>query len=413
MLLKYLFVIPLVFLITYASAQNLSSDDLFKQARQSAFDNKDYPKAIKLAKQALKQSPDYADIQVFLGRLYTWSKQPDSARSVFTNLLSKHPDSEDGAFAYASLEYWNDNYTKALEIINSGLQYYSQSKDLLLLKAKVLNAMRNYKEASLTVNALLKIDASNTAGRALAEQVRDNVARNKVDVSYDYVKFDKEFNAPWHLASIDYTRQTSLGSITAGLNYANRFSTGGTQVEVDAYPHFSPTFYAYLNGGYSNQVGVFPHYRAGFSLYANLPASFEAEGGFRFLTFGSPTWIYTASVGKYYKDWWFNLRTYLTPSNASVSQSYSLTARYYFGGADDYFTFDVGTGISPDNPANNVLISKTNVYQLRSNSASLGYRHAIKTLNVIYINASVDNQEYIEHVKGNQFDFGIGYQRRF
>jgi len=33
----------LVCLITYADAQSLSSDELFKQARQSAFDGKDYP----------------------------------------------------------------------------------------------------------------------------------------------------------------------------------------------------------------------------------------------------------------------------------------------------------------------------------------------------------------------------------
>ena len=413
MLQKYLFIIPLVCLITYADAQSLSSDELFKQARQSAFDGKDYPKAIQLTKQALKQSPDYTDIQVFLGRLYTWSDQPDSARTTFINVLSKHPDSEDGAVAYASLEYWKNNFAKALEIINNGLQHHPQSNDLLLLKAKVLNAMRNYKEANTAINALLKNDPSNTAARALSSRIADNVAYNKLGVSYDFVKFDKQFNAPWHLASIDYTRQTSFGPVTARLNYANRFGIGGTQIEAEAYPHISPTFYTYVGGGYSNQVGVFPHYRAGFSLYANLPASFEAEGGFRYLTFGLPTWAYTASLGKYYKSWWFNFRTFLTPANSSVSQSYSLHARYYFGGADDYFTVGLGTGISPDDPRNNILLNTGNIYKLRSNNASLGYRHAFKTFNVIYFNASVDNQEYIQHVKGNQFDFGVGYQRRF
>lgn len=413
MSLKHLFLIPLLYLAANASAQNLSSDELFKQARQAAFEQKDYPKAIQLSKQALTQSPDYADIQIFLGRLYTWYKRPDSARVIFKSVISKHPDLQDGVFAYASLEYWNDNYADALDIADKGLQYHAQSVDLLLLKAKILNAMRDYKMAAQTLNSLLKVEPSNTAARALSAQVRDNVALNKVSVSYDFINFDKQFNVPWHLASIDYTRQTSLGSVTARLNYANRFSTGGTQIEIDAYPHISPTFYAYLSGGYSNQIGVFPHYRGGFSLYANLPASFEAEGGFRYLTFGSSTWIYTASLGKYYKNWWFNFRTFLTPSNSSVSQSYSLHTRYYFGGADDYFTLGLGTGVSPDDPRNNVLLNTGNIYKLHSNNISLGYRHAFKTFNVIYFNASLDNQEYQQHVKGNQFDFGVGYQRRF
>jgi YaiO family outer membrane protein len=410
---------PLLFLLLFLSctvsfAQNEpSSDDLFQQARKMAFDKKDYPGAIILIKQALHKSPDYTDIRVFLGRLYIWSNHTDSARVQLDEVISKHPDNEDGAVAYASLEYWNDNSTKALQLVTQGLKFHPGSTDLLLLKAKILNDLKRFQEANLAIDTVLATNPKNTEARALAARISDNTSKNKISINYDFIYFDKQFSDPWHLASVDYSRQTAIGSITGRINYANRFNTNGTQFEVDAYPHLSKTFYAYVSGAYSGNVGVFPKYRTGFSLYANLPASFEGEAGFRYLYFSGPTWIYTASVGKYYKNYWFNLRTFLTPSNNSISQSFSLNVRYYYSGADDYLSLGVGTGISPDDPRNNVLLNSSNIYKLRSNSASAGYRHAFKTLNVIFVNLSLVNQEYQVNTRGNQFDAGIGYIRRF
>ena len=76
-----------------------SSDDLFKAARQAAFEEKNYNKAKQLASQALVQSPHYADIGIFLGRVYTWNKQYDSAVYYFQQVRSYAPAYEDAAVA--------------------------------------------------------------------------------------------------------------------------------------------------------------------------------------------------------------------------------------------------------------------------------------------------------------------------
>ena len=68
----------------------LSSEDLFQNARRLAFDDKNYPDAIALTKQALTISPDYADIRIFLGSLYTWTDKVDSARTEFKKVLEKN-----------------------------------------------------------------------------------------------------------------------------------------------------------------------------------------------------------------------------------------------------------------------------------------------------------------------------------
>jgi len=303
----------------------LSSDELFQQARTAAFENKDYTSATALSKKALEMSPDYSDIRIFLGRVYTWWNKPDSASECFEKVLSKHPENEDAASAFADLTYWNEEPERSLLICENALAFHPQSKELLLKKGKNLIELKRYAEANSSLAVLLKIDSKDAEARSLLEKVKDKSAKNKIGVSYDFASFDKQFDNPWHIVSLDYSRSTKAGSFIGRVNYANRFKTSAFQFETDAYPHISKTFYSYVNAGISDRSGVFPQYRAGVSLYANLPKSFEAEAGFRYLYFSDGTWIYTGSVGKYFKNYWFNFRTYITPAKESISNSYRQT----------------------------------------------------------------------------------------
>ncbi|MCM8568379.1 YaiO family outer membrane beta-barrel protein [Gramella jeungdoensis] len=406
------------FLIFFASIQiqaqeELTTDELFSKARNAAFEEDNYPKAFKLTKRALEKSPDYADVRIFLGRLYTWTDKVDSARVEFERVLEENPGHEDGSLAYGNLEYWNDNSEKALVIVNNGLEKHTNSESLLLLKAKIQKDLKLYAEASTTLNQLLKVNPKLTEARSLGESIKNVSSKNEIGADYQYVYFDKRFDDPWHLVSVDYSRSTKIGSIIGRFNYANRFNSNGTQVVIDAYTSISDTFYAYLSGGIASSGSIFPEYRAGASLFANLPAAFEGELGFRMLSFDDETWIYTASVGKYISNFWINARTYLTPDNENVSQSYSLNVRYYLGGEDDYLSLGIGTGISPDNETNNILYDNENNYKLKSNNITLGYRVSIKSTNVFFINTSLEDQEYARDTRGNQFTVGVGYFKKF
>ena len=410
---KFLIFLLLCLAISYRikAQSSLSSDELFTNARNAAFEDKNYEKAKQLAFEALDKSPGYADIDIFLGRIYSWNHQYDSARIHFSKVLNAKPN-EDASVAYADLEYWNDHYQNSLEICNIALTVYPNSEALLLRKAKNLKALKSYKEAAVITQQILNINKKNTAALALAISIKDEVSINKISISYENSSFDKQFDKAWNLGSISYGRQTKLGSITARVNYANRFATNGFQGEVDAYPHISKTFYGYVNFGYSGDVGVFPAYRAGFSLYANLPNSFEGEVGLRYLYFTSATKIYTASLGKYWKSFLFTARTYITPSTTDVSQSYSLTSRYYLKGADDYIGLSLGTGISPDDNNQNIQYSnKQN--KLSSRKISADFNHTFLKWNIISVSAGLINQEYQPSVKGNQYNISVGLSHRF
>lgn len=389
------------------------TDGLFQAARSAAFDHKDYPLAKHYCLKALERSPNYADIRIFLGRLYTWSDQVDSAKVCFETVLQREPDNEDASIAYADLQYWNDHYKETIAICDEGLKANPNSKDLWLRKAKALAALKDYAGAMVITSALLKTDKSNAAARSLETSIKDDAAKNKIGITYDYTHFDKQFDAPWHLLSVDYGRSTKMGSIIGRINYANRFSTSATQFELDAYPKISKTFYSYVNIGFGDQSNIFPKFKAGFSLFANLPKSFEAELGFRYMKFsGDPTFIYTAYLGKYLSSWLLGARTYITPSNyvQQVSVTYNLLARYYFGGADDYFGFVGGYGISPDDRYNNILLNGTPL-----NSFKLGtvYKKKLNPHNILTTDLTWFNQEYLPGTKGNQYTISVGWLFRF
>ncbi len=391
-----------------------SSDGLLLTARKAAFDKKDYPLAKNYLYRALHLSPDYADIKIFLGRLHTFSNNYDSARYYFVDVLKTNPGYEDASLAYSDMEYWNDNNSKALSICDSALSYHPASEALLIRKAKILSSLWRFTEANIFVQQVLNIDKNNSDARSLANRIKELSSKNKIGFSYDYVYFDKQFSDPWHLASFEYTRRTGIGSVTARVNYANRFTENGVQYELDAYPRISKVFYTYINAGYSDNVGVFPQWRGGFSLYANLPKSFEGELGFRYLKFsGDPTWIYTAYLGKYYKSWLFSGRTYITPSTFTntVSGSYTVAARYYYGSADDWFGGTLGYGISPDDRFNSILIDSK--IKLVSYKAGLSFKRKVAKFSIISIDGSWLNQEYLPQTKGNQYQFSIGWLYRF
>lgn len=371
-------------LLVSSSLEAQTTDELYKDARDAAFNGKRYDAAEQLARQALQLSPKYAELEIFLGRVYTWDNQYDSARYHFSEVLDKEPVNEEASIAYADLEYWNGHYAAAIGICDRALAVYPASQPLLLRKAKSLNAGKKIKAPPL----------------------------NKLSILYDNTSFDKQFDKPWQLASLSYSRYTSLGSIITRVNVANRFGENGVQGEVDAYPRINKTFYTYVNFGYSGNVGVFPNFRAGFSLYANLPKSFEAEAGIRYLYFSSTTLVYTFAIGKYWKNFLFTARTYQTPSDFGLSQSYSLTARYYLGGADDYIGLSMGSGISPDDNTQAVLFNtKQDMFTSRQVSGS--FYHTFLKWNILSLGAGEINQEFEKGVKGNQVDLWIGYAHRF
>jgi len=405
--MKYLFFFLIVFSFSNIYAQNkLTSDELFKQAHEVAFGKKDRAQAREICYEILKRSPNYTDVEVFLARLYTWDDMYDSARIVFAKIFARDSSNYDAINAAIDLEYWSDNSRQALKYCNLGLEKYPKSEDFLLKKARVLADLKQYDDAFSTIEALLKINNSNADALSFAERLKEDVRINAITVNYSYEKFNEIFS-PWQLGYIQYSRQTPIGTTILRANYGDRFDTKGMQYEIDMYPRFANGLYAYLNFGYSNS-SIFPKTRYGASLYYSLPLSFEVDAGFRLLKYSSDVWIYTAALGKYYSNFWFSLRTFITPSVQYASHSYSLIIRYYLSGADDYIAVSGGSGISPDASS----IDNQN-YWLKSNSGGIEYQSKITNTIIIDLSGDYSNEERLPGSFISEFTVGMGLKYLF
>ena len=413
-LLPYIYLTILLILINskvLVAQESLDSDELFKLARTEAFDKSNYPKAIALSKKALESSPNYADIRIFLGRLYTWTDKPDSARLEFKKVLTLNPKNEDALSANFDVEYFNDVYPEALKIADAGLSYYPESEDFTVKKAKALNALERTREAYTVTSDYLKKNQQSKPLAELNQILKNDLRLHSVGVGYSYIYFDKRFTDPWQIASIYYGNSSKKFAYTLGINYANRFKANGTEIEGESYPRIMKGLYAYVGAaaGLSGQ-GLYPKYRIGVSLYKSLPKSFEAELGIRHLQFSSSTDVFVLGMGKYLGNNFYNIRSYFTPFEGTLSASVNLIVKFILNdNRNDFFGFNLGSGASPDDRSR--LLDVPNL--LNSYKAGLDFSHTIKKRSIITVTGTYINEEYRTDIRGNQYNASVSFQHKF
>ncbi|MCX6352205.1 MAG: YaiO family outer membrane beta-barrel protein [Bacteroidetes bacterium] len=348
------------------------ADSLFTKARDYAFVDsmKNRNKSKELCKKALKISPKYADVSVFLARLYSWDGDYDSARPILKDVIERDSSNEDAINAMFDVEYWSDHPIGAEDYANKGLNINPKSREFHIKKARAIADQKRLKDAITVIDTFLVKNPGDKAAVDLRETLLERMRVHKAGISYDIDIFSNTFTSPWHSLSLYYSKPTpKLGTVVTRLNMFQRLnepnSVRSGQLEVDAYPSLSPKAYMYLNAGVSFDKWMFansntskpfpyylPLYRFGASYYRSLPRSFEGELGFRFLGFETPVIIFTGSLGWYYKNFWFSARPFITPNSqfpSVFSRSINLLGRWYYTGEGlDYFTIYLSTGLSPD-----------------------------------------------------------------
>lgn len=323
----------------------------FQEARSLAL-NGERAKARQMCKALLAQDFD-SDVALLLGRTYAWDGKYDSTRIVLDDILSRNSGNMEALGVYSDIEYWSDNYQKAIEYCDKALTLEPKNEDFLLKKARIQHGSEAFDDAVKTLQTLIGINSGNAEAIKLLQEYRLDVMKNRIRVNYTIDHFDKSFNRdPWQVLAVSYARKTKLGTVLARVNLAERYGNQGIQYEFDAYPTISENNYAYVNYGFSNST-VFPDHRIGAELYHSFPKAFEGSIGLRSLFFGtSDVTIYTASVGKYISNYWVSLRSYVTPGSDGTSVSGQFQVRRYFSNAENYLGLRLGYGVSPDENQN-------------------------------------------------------------
>jgi YaiO family outer membrane protein len=381
--------------ILYAQSDTtLGADELFMIARQRAFSGHRAEARI-LLKQILRRSPDYVDVRVLLGRTYAWDGKYDSARIELRRALKSNPSSVDAFEALIDNEVWSEHYDAALAAAEEALKHNPNNDELFVRKATALRHLGRDYEALTALARAEDINPSNPDISDMREQIRSKSMYYSLSLNYTGDKFSEIYD-PMHLAYLQLSRRTPIGSVFARLNYGYRFQTNGIQEEVDFYPRIMTGYYAYLNYGYSAS-DIFPKHRGGGELYGKLPSSMEGSLGFRYLYFGpgSSVTIYTGSLSLYLGNYYFSLRPYFTPNGSSLSHSFDLLVRKYFSDADSYLYATGGIGYTPDE--RDVLLSTgtsgKETYFLKSQNVGVGIQYSLSIHYVLSASLEETHQE--------------------
>ncbi len=409
-----LFVLPfLVVTIVLLNGLFFSvSAQSYEEARNLAL-NGERAKARQLCKAILNQGFN-SDVALLLGRTYAWDGKYDSTRIILNEVLVHNPDNMEALDAFADVEYWSENYTKAIEYCDLALKKDPKNEDFLFKKAKILHSSEKYEEAVASLEELIRINHANAEALKKLQEYRLDVMKNRIKLNYTIDQFDKSFNRdPWQVVALSYGRKTKLGSVIARVNMAKRFGDTGLQYEMDAYPKISENNYGYLNYGFS-QSSVFPDHRFGAELFHSFPKAFEGSLGMRTLFFGSSdVTIYTGSVGKYISNYWISLRSYVTPGTTGTSVSGQLQMRRYFSDPENYIGLRLGYGVSPDDNQNLVNSDSSSRLKLNTRSIRLELNHIINHLWIINPAAAWGSEELTSGNFSGYYTFDISISRLF
>jgi YaiO family outer membrane protein len=383
-------------------------DELLLQARTLILDDK-YAEGRAIAFQALEKYPNYADILILVGRSYAWEGKNDSANTYFERAIIASPQYADGYVAYLDNLFWSDNLTKADDILSRAKSSLGTSTpdEIIYRESRLYYYREQYAEAYELVQALFDKGYKQDGILGYIKTLDRLQMSNAVGATYDYDTFLGKID-PWHTWAVYGRTRTKLtGALIARVTQSARYDDFGTLFELDAYPSIGKNGYAYLNLGGSD-ASFFPKLRFGASYYHNLEKAWEVEAGYRYLGFATVTNIITASVGKYLNSWWFNYKLNVIPdSKRGTSTSSQVTARYYFNTAEDFFSVQLGTGVSPDEE------TRDQSQLLNSYRARLGYQQLFSQRFLISGYTGYSRDELSANNFRNNINLSVGFEYRF
>jgi YaiO family outer membrane protein len=324
----------------------VSDEDILTRARNLSAAKK-RPEALALLQKHLEESPTDVDARLLYGEMLSWEGRWDQAREALEGVLNQTPTYTDAALALINVELWSDHPEQADKIANRFLERTPNHIDLLLARARVMRALKRPKEELQALETVLRLEPANAEAKDMRRSVEEQSREWKAAVNVNTILFSDHRSA-WEEQYLSVSRGLNAGSLILRVSRAYQYGYKSTLGEVDWYPSFRPGTYMYLNAGYSPEGILYPTFRAGAELFQSLGHGYEASAGLRRLQFTSTRLnVYTASAGRYHKDWYGSVRTFITPGDPRPSVSFQVQLRRYFGDGERYVSFRYGRGAAP------------------------------------------------------------------
>jgi YaiO family outer membrane protein len=404
----------LLFCTQTIKAQKIDTDSLLSVILNDMKNSRpDYNLNVQRGLLGKKTAPDYLDFYLALGRNYDFLKVKDSARYYYNYVIDHNPKYQEAFLYLINLDIEDKKYDEGVAAADKAITLYPDDKTFRL-KRIAFYALQNDSENETKYLKSIRAKFPNDPEiEQRLYELYSKVNFDRVGVYYNITTIDRDGVGPWHLASADYTRQRSWGTLIGRVNYAKRFSSSqvmssGLQFEAESYLFAKKNDYSYLDVAYSKD-DAFPEWRLGYSYFHNFKKGWEADLGVRYIKAQDNSDLKTLNIGlgKYFGSYWVNLRTYIQKD----SPSFIITSRYYYKTKFDYFTLIAGYGTSPDDRTRAAEYSTR--MSLNSYRLSAGFYKLIKTHYIFGILVTDNEQEYTANKFQTELDFAFLLQYKF
>lgn len=167
-----------LFLSLPAFAQEISADDLLKQALIETNINKNYPLAISLVQAGLKLSPGYTDIRLLLGRLYILTGKYEEGSAEYSRVLAKEPMNADALNALFNLNVQLGNNENAL--VYAAALESKGDPNIFVKKADLLKTMGRFEDAAQIADSLLADNPADSSVKYLYKDIQFAQGKNRM-----------------------------------------------------------------------------------------------------------------------------------------------------------------------------------------------------------------------------------------
>lgn len=376
--MKYLYIITALLAISvlpgitpYVSAQVIpvNPEAAYDTVRTIAYEGR-LAEAEAMARDLLRENPDYGDAAVLLARIIAWQERYEEAIGVLDSLLAVQPQHEDAL--------------SARETINEWLKASTESKPI--------------SPDSSSVQAGAVQGGMDTQADTLAKGV-------DFFLGYNFDTFQEPYSRFWQIFRVGALYNTSVGPILGTVNFGNIHASGdpqivetGLQVQAEFWPRISERTYAWLAYAYS-PFKYFPKHRAAAEYWINLGKGWAVSAGASYFYFDRNIVIPTVSLEKYAGKYWFSARTYIHLKEAGTSASVFLSARRYSNDTD-YIQLTAGAGTAPDEPWNIAI----DLDRQKAASVKLILNKKLSDSFTIKVGTGYSREEYLDQQQRNRFE---------
>ena len=332
----------------FAMTATAFADDEVAKARALAFQGPQHrAEAIALLETRLATHPDDTDALTLYGTILSWEGRYADAHKALQKVLDENPTHADALPAMINLDLWSDHPQEAEDLAKRGLDKNPGDINLLMLLARAQRNENHEKDAAHTLDTLLAVEPSNQDALQMRRRMVYEARKFEASYSVSSDVFSDVFD-PQYEQTVAFRGPTQIGSYIASFSHADRFGENSNELGIEFFPHIRKGTYADLTLGGSPDSVLYPQVYVGGEIYQSVGHGFEASAGYHRLQFGDDINIFTGSLYKYYGNWLFSGRLYLTPSDIDVSKTGVFAARRLFGeeGVHDFLEFRFSYGAS-------------------------------------------------------------------